>query len=114
MDILPGYLPKTMTHDGREIGEVRSGGALFRGALTLSSTFFPMIRIGSEGALTVLRGSEVFEALLVDLQRPDLRLQCGAWHTEPESRAEGSIHPPSAFTQRSLNDCFLLRRELLE
>src|SRR5882757_5737070 len=73
-----------------------------------------LTRIGSESALAVLRGSEVFEAVLVDLQRPDLRLQCGAWHTEPGSRAEGSVHPSSAFAQRSLNDFFFLRRKLRE
>src|SRR5258706_15808090 len=93
-------------------------------ALTLSSTFFAIVircaelmklrRIRSESVLVVLRGVSGFEAVLVDLQRPDLRFQCGAWHTESGSRAEGSGHPSSAFTQRSLNDCFFLRRKLRE
>jgi hypothetical protein len=54
-------------------------------------------RIRSESVLTILRGVSGFEAVLVDLQGPDLRLQCGAWHTELRGRAKGSVYPPSAF-----------------
>src|SRR5260370_2425711 len=55
-----------------------------------------------------------FEAILVDLQRPDLRFQRGSWYPKLGSGAGGSVHPSSAFAQRSLNDCFLLRGRLLK
>src|SRR5258708_17595702 len=53
------------------------------------------------------------EAILIDLQRPDLRFQGGTRYTQLHSRTGGSVYSSSAFAQRSLNDCFLRRRNRL-
>src|SRR5882672_1157495 len=68
---------------------------------------------GAKG-LAALRGIASFEAILVDLQRSDLMLQSGSWYAEFGSCAGRSVHPSSAFAQRSLNGCFLLRRKPLK
>src|SRR5260370_20510088 len=82
--------------------------------LRSSAALVKLLRITYEDALSVLRGMCSFEAILVDLQRPDLRLQSGSWHAELDRRTGGSIHLSSAFAQRSLDDTFLLRRKILK
>ena len=67
-----------------------------------------------EGGLDALRGICNFEASLVDLQRPDLRLQSGTWYAESGCGTGGPVHSASAFAQRSLDDRFLLGGKPLE
>src|ERR1700739_4285582 len=78
----------------------------------------PSVRVqcedGCSTRLAALGGIGGFEAILVDLQRPDLGLQSGSGNTEPRSRARGSVYLSSAFRQRSLDNCLLLRRKLLK
>ena len=62
----------------------------------------------------MLRGIASSKAILVDLQRPDLRLQGGSWYAEFDGRAGGSIDPAAAFPQRSLDGCLVLRRKPLK
>src|SRR6266403_2219337 len=64
-------------------------------------------KVTYERGLAVLRGIHSFEATLGNLQRPDFRLQSGSRDTELGSRTGGSIHPPSAIAQGSLNDLSL-------
>src|SRR6266581_2113044 len=58
-------------------------------------------------------GSVSFEALLVDLQRPDLRLQSGSCYAELGSRTGRSMNLSFAFAQRSPNDCLFQGRKPL-
>src|SRR6185295_6561578 len=63
---------------------------------------------GAEECQTSL-GILWFEAILIDLQRSDLRLQCGSRYAQLGGGARRSVHAPSAFPQSTLNDGFLLR-----
>ena len=69
-------------------------------------------RVTYERGLAVLRGIYSFEATLVNLQRPDFRLESGSRDTELGSRTGRSVHPSSAFAQGSLNDLFLFGSRL--
>ena len=53
-----------------------------------------------------------FEAILVDLERPDPGFQSGPRHPEPGCRAQRAIDPSPALAQGGLNDFSLLRRTL--
>src|SRR5580658_1006391 len=53
------------------------------------------------------------EALLVDLQHSDLRLQGRSGHTESGGSSRLPGHPSFAFPEGRLNHLFLLRRKLL-
>ena len=66
------------------------------------------VRMAHESELDDLRGICNFEASLVDLQRPDLRLQSGSRYTEFGRGAGGPVHSASAFAQRGLDNRFLL------
>src|SRR5882757_4013058 len=50
------------------------------------------------------------KAILVDLERLDLRLHRGSRNTQFGSCARGPVHPSSAFAEGRLDDGLLLRR----